>query len=72
MHPRATRTLAHVQPILLTPRRYPFNDPAWLLSPSMTAAVVSLMSSGRAATSGESAGRINYSGGTKRTGTPVH
>jgi hypothetical protein len=33
MSPRATKTLPDVQPILLTPRRDPFNDPALLVQP---------------------------------------
>jgi bifunctional non-homologous end joining protein LigD len=33
MSPRAVRTLPDVQPILLTLRRDPFNDPAWLFEP---------------------------------------
>ena len=33
MSPRATKTLPDVQPILLTSRRDPFNDPAWLFQP---------------------------------------
>src|SRR5688572_8869722 len=33
MNSRATQTLPEVQPILLTPRRDPFNDPAWLFEP---------------------------------------
>ena len=33
MSPRATRTLPDVQPSLLTPRREPFDDPAWLFEP---------------------------------------
>ena len=33
MSPRATKTLPDVQPVLLTPRREPFNDPAWLFEP---------------------------------------
>ena len=33
MSPRATRTLPDVQPILRTPRRDPFDDPAWLFEP---------------------------------------
>jgi ATP-dependent DNA ligase len=28
-----TRTLPDVQPILLTPRRDPFDDPGWLFEP---------------------------------------
>jgi ATP-dependent DNA ligase len=30
---RVTGTLPVVEPILLTPRRDPFNDPAWLFEP---------------------------------------
>jgi bifunctional non-homologous end joining protein LigD len=33
MSPRATETLPDVLPILLTPRRDPFDDPAWLFEP---------------------------------------
>ena len=33
MSPRVSRTLPLVQPILLTPRREPFNDPGWLFEP---------------------------------------
>ena len=33
MSPRVSRTLPEVQPILLTPRREPFDDPAWLFEP---------------------------------------
>jgi bifunctional non-homologous end joining protein LigD len=33
MHPRTTRTLPEVQPILLTLRREPFDDPDWLFEP---------------------------------------
>ena len=33
MSPRAIKTLHDVQPILLTPRRDPFDDPAWLFEP---------------------------------------
>jgi ATP-dependent DNA ligase len=33
MSPRATKTLPDVEPILLTPRRDPFDDPAWLFEP---------------------------------------
>jgi hypothetical protein len=33
MSPRVTRTLPTVQPILLTPRGEPFDDPAWLFEP---------------------------------------
>ena len=33
MSPRVARTLPEVQPILLTPRRDPFGDPAWLFEP---------------------------------------
>jgi hypothetical protein len=33
MSPQATKTLRNVQPILLTPRREPFNDPGWLFEP---------------------------------------
>jgi bifunctional non-homologous end joining protein LigD len=33
MSPRTTKTLPNVRPILLTPRREPFNDPAWLFEP---------------------------------------
>jgi bifunctional non-homologous end joining protein LigD len=32
-HPRASSTLPLVEPILLTPRRDPFDDPAWLFEP---------------------------------------
>jgi bifunctional non-homologous end joining protein LigD len=31
--PRVSRTLPLVEPILLTPRREPFNDPGWLFEP---------------------------------------
>jgi bifunctional non-homologous end joining protein LigD len=31
--PRTSRTLPTVQPILLTPRRETFDDPAWLFEP---------------------------------------
>jgi bifunctional non-homologous end joining protein LigD len=31
--PRVSRTLPQVEPILLTPRRDPFDDPAWLFEP---------------------------------------
>jgi bifunctional non-homologous end joining protein LigD len=31
--PRVSRTLPTVQPILLTPRSDPFDDPAWLFEP---------------------------------------
>jgi bifunctional non-homologous end joining protein LigD len=33
MSPRGTKTLPSIQPILLTPRRDPFDDPAWLFEP---------------------------------------
>jgi hypothetical protein len=33
LSPRAVKTLPDVQPILLTSRRDPFDDPAWLLEP---------------------------------------
>jgi bifunctional non-homologous end joining protein LigD len=33
MSPRTVRTLPDVEPILLTPRRDPFDDPAWLFEP---------------------------------------
>ena len=33
MSPRTTRTLPDIQPILLKPRRDPFDDPAWLFEP---------------------------------------
>jgi bifunctional non-homologous end joining protein LigD len=33
MSPRAVRTLPDIQPILLTPRREAFDDPAWLFEP---------------------------------------
>ena len=33
MSPRVSRTLPLVEPILLTPRREPFNDPGWLFEP---------------------------------------
>ena len=33
MSPRVSRTLPAVQPILLTPRGAPFDDPAWLFEP---------------------------------------
>ena len=33
MSPRVSRTLPLVEPILLTPCREPFNDPAWLFEP---------------------------------------
>jgi bifunctional non-homologous end joining protein LigD len=33
MRPRTTRTLPEVQPVLLTPRAEPFDDPAWLFEP---------------------------------------
>lgn len=33
MSPRAAQTLPNVQPILLTLRREPFNDPGWLFEP---------------------------------------
>ena len=33
MSPRTIRTLPNLQPILLTPRREPFNDPGWLFEP---------------------------------------
>lgn len=33
MSPRATRSLPTFQPTLLTPRREPFDDPAWLFEP---------------------------------------
>jgi ATP-dependent DNA ligase len=31
--PRVSRTLPTIEPILRTPRRDPFDDPAWLLEP---------------------------------------
>jgi bifunctional non-homologous end joining protein LigD len=34
MRPRAISTLPDVQPVLLTPRREPFDDPAWLFEPN--------------------------------------
>lgn len=33
MSPRVSRTLPTVEPILLTPRPDPFDDPAWLFEP---------------------------------------
>ncbi len=33
MSPRTVRTVPEVQPILLTPRSDPFDDPAWLFEP---------------------------------------
>jgi ATP-dependent DNA ligase len=33
MSPRVSRTLPTVEPILLTPRGDPFDDPAWLFEP---------------------------------------
>ena|SRR5687768_4924724 len=33
MSPRTSRTLPLFEPILLTPRREPFDDPAWLFEP---------------------------------------
>jgi bifunctional non-homologous end joining protein LigD len=33
VHPRTARTLPEVQPILLTPRRDPFDDPDWQFEP---------------------------------------
>jgi bifunctional non-homologous end joining protein LigD len=33
MHPRARTLLPLVEPVLLTARREPFNDPAWLFEP---------------------------------------
>ena len=33
MSPRVSRTLPTVEPILLTPRSDPFDDPAWLFEP---------------------------------------
>ena len=59
MSPRTAGTLPEVQPILLTLRREPFDDPAWVFEPKSTATVA-------CSTSPEKAAGFGLSGGTSQ------
>ena len=69
MSPRATKTLPDVEPILITPRRDPFDDPAWLFEPKYDGFGGSSTSVAKAAGFGPSGGKSSGASTSSVTGS---